>query len=336
MDIISLFASGDSYSSVQRAYSDTHRPSVEHPLGLAFPGSTFNFPDANWVGYLIKKYGPEPRFEPGATPSATYQERPFLVHDYARGGDTVDGIRRQVEKEYLPGVGQKPEWAPWIPEETLFGKSYIFVGASSSLGISYLGRDQRLRVSLAQKTTRKRFNPLKFRPLSSRIYGEAVQAPRESLRHRGAQLSFYRCSDNPPVPGGYDRNVSSEYVADAGLRIVPVKRQEATLLKIEHWNNSLKLAIEAFCKEHPDANAFLWSSFSLFNRLIHYPKQFGFDPKQVRKSRGDFWEDHIHPTKAVHKEIAKDVVAFLKSLSDDGSAVEPETTKGSWIKRTLF
>jgi len=142
------FGSGDSYSSVQRAYSDTHQPSVEHPLGLPFPGSTFNFPDANWVGYLIKEYGPEPRFQPGATPSVAYEERPYLVHDYARGGDTVDGIRRQVEQEYLPGVGQKPEWAPWTPEETLFGESNLAVGVRSQLIIiSYLGRDQRLRVS---------------------------------------------------------------------------------------------------------------------------------------------------------------------------------------------
>jgi len=137
-------------------------------------------------------------------------------------------------------------------------------------------------------------------------------------------------------PAGLAIIYLQDALTDTCSCLVSIKRRETTLLKIEHWNNTLKSAIEAFCKRHPDINAFLWSSFSLFNRLIHYPKQFGFDPKQVKQSRGDFWEDHIHPTKGVHKEIAKDVISFLNSLSGDEAGVEPETTKGSWIKRLLF
>ena len=61
----------------------------------------------NWVGYLITEYSPGTR---------------LLVYDYAVGGDNVDGVRKQVQVNFLPRVGEKPSWAPWSAEDTLFGK----------------------------------------------------------------------------------------------------------------------------------------------------------------------------------------------------------------------
>ncbi|PIL24007.1 hypothetical protein GSI_13758 [Ganoderma sinense ZZ0214-1] len=59
----------------------------------------------NWVGYLITEYSPDNR---------------FLVYDYAVGGDSVLGVRTQVQVNFLPRVGEKPSWAPWNAEDTLF------------------------------------------------------------------------------------------------------------------------------------------------------------------------------------------------------------------------
>ena len=59
------------------------------------------------MGYLATQYAPSP----------------MLVYDYAMGGDRVDGVRRQIEKDFLPHLAQKPRWAPWTGADTLFGMS---------------------------------------------------------------------------------------------------------------------------------------------------------------------------------------------------------------------
>ena len=66
----------------------------------------------NWVGYLITEYSPGTR---------------LLVYDYAVGGDNVDGVRKQVQVNFLPRVGEKPSWAPWSAEDTLFGKLWFML-----------------------------------------------------------------------------------------------------------------------------------------------------------------------------------------------------------------
>ncbi|GLB34892.1 hypothetical protein LshimejAT787_0204570 [Lyophyllum shimeji] len=114
---------GDSYSSV--GYDDAPRDCVStalQPLGVPFPGSTWNEPDLpNWVGHLVTKYFPRPRFIPaGVEQDAAYLERPLLVYDYAKGGDTVTGVRRQIQSRFLPSVGQKPDWASWSSDNSLF------------------------------------------------------------------------------------------------------------------------------------------------------------------------------------------------------------------------
>ncbi|KAI0362113.1 hypothetical protein OH77DRAFT_1416330 [Trametes cingulata] len=98
---------GDSYSDVGYVYNNVSTyPSDEAPLGIEFPGVTWAEPAMpNWVGYLVTEYSPYTK---------------LLVYDYAIGGDSVEGVRRQVQVNFLPRVGEKPEWAPWEAENTLF------------------------------------------------------------------------------------------------------------------------------------------------------------------------------------------------------------------------
>lgn len=44
----------------------------------------------------------------------------MLVYDYALGGDTVGGVKRQVHKDFLPHLATRPDWAPWSASDTLF------------------------------------------------------------------------------------------------------------------------------------------------------------------------------------------------------------------------
>jgi hypothetical protein len=104
--------SGDSYSSVGYSSSQPH-PTVEDPLGVAFPGSTWteDGDNPNWVGQLVTEFS---------------ANSDILVYDYAVGGDTVSGVGRQIRREFIPHAGSKPEWAPWNDKNALFGTSCFF------------------------------------------------------------------------------------------------------------------------------------------------------------------------------------------------------------------
>lgn len=62
--------------------------------------------EPNWVGHLVTNY-----------PLA-----PLLVYDFARGGDTVIGVRSQVERGFMLHLAKKPEWCAWNANDTLFGE----------------------------------------------------------------------------------------------------------------------------------------------------------------------------------------------------------------------
>lgn len=121
-----LLHSGDSYSSLfyqHEGFSDEHHPTANEPLGIQFPGLTYNESQLpNWVGHLIIEYCPPPRFNPDSkTQDPAWDADPLLVYNYARGGDEVSGVARQVRKLFLPIVGTKPDWAPWDESNSLFG-----------------------------------------------------------------------------------------------------------------------------------------------------------------------------------------------------------------------
>lgn len=136
---------------ISRAPGDSvERPNAQQPLGVKFPGYTFNEDGlSNWVGHLISKHCPEPRFDPNGVQEEAWIKSPLLVHDYAKGGDIVQGIQRQVERLFLLDLGKRPEWASWTECETLFSECKILNQAGSTLHMIYfsnMGWDQRLRV----------------------------------------------------------------------------------------------------------------------------------------------------------------------------------------------
>ncbi|CAL1704676.1 unnamed protein product [Somion occarium] len=103
-------------------------PSEEHPLGVVFSG--YNWAEdnkPNWVGYLITE------FAPGHN---------ILVYDYAVGGDRVDGVVSQIQRHFIPTVGQKPDWAPWSSGDTLF---ITWVGINDC---AFLGTEEGIRKSI--------------------------------------------------------------------------------------------------------------------------------------------------------------------------------------------
>jgi len=126
--IIQLFVSGDSYSSVGYSSEKSH-PTAANPLGVSYPGEDLwtdvagsdKYPwpqlQPNWVGALISKYAPGQKY------IEHHQRSSILVYDYAVGGDSVAGVGRQINQQFIPHAGQQPDWAPWASEDTLFSES---------------------------------------------------------------------------------------------------------------------------------------------------------------------------------------------------------------------
>lgn len=90
---------------------------------------------------------PEPRYKPDSEEQDEgFTEDPLLVYDYAIGGNTVQGVARQVEEQFLGPdcVGTKPQWALWDSNNTLFGKlaSNLTPGIYLLMYCSDLGRNK--------------------------------------------------------------------------------------------------------------------------------------------------------------------------------------------------
>ena len=52
----------------------------------------------------------------------------ILGHDFAVSGDTVQGVSTQVNTQFLPFAGRRPEWAPWTARDSVFcSSSLVFV-----------------------------------------------------------------------------------------------------------------------------------------------------------------------------------------------------------------
>lgn len=84
---------------------------------------------------------------------------------------------------------------------------------------------------------------------------------------------------------------------------------------ITHWNQTLRDKAAQFSATHPDANAFVWSSYELFNKILDDPKKYGLLEEDRKKMNGSIWYDHIHPSTKVHREIARDMVELLEGRS---------------------
>jgi hypothetical protein len=118
--------SGDSYSSVG-GYSE--KPIIftsENPLGTPLPEEDlWTDGGPNWVGHLITKYSEAAHLREGDRNDRDISKPPqaITVFDYAVGGETVSGVKHQIEQQFIPHIGKMPGWAA---EDTLFGE-YIYI-----------------------------------------------------------------------------------------------------------------------------------------------------------------------------------------------------------------
>jgi hypothetical protein len=79
-----------------------------NPIGLKYPGTTITH-EENWVGVITTK----------ANNSL------LLTWDYAISGQQVTGVVKQIEQQFVPTAGTRPDYCSWTASNSLFGKSQV-------------------------------------------------------------------------------------------------------------------------------------------------------------------------------------------------------------------
>ncbi|EKM55345.1 carbohydrate esterase family 16 protein [Phanerochaete carnosa HHB-10118-sp] len=274
-----LIVLGASYCGVGYDFKTSPRPTVDQPLGVPFPGSTWAEPEkANWVGHLVTRFEDQTR---------------LVVYDFAKGGDTTEGVERQIKQEFLPNLVDDTEKgllqgnldkelrtsdAVWNSDDTLFT---IWIGINDC---GYSGPDA-------------------VPPKLVKLFGLI-----ELLYSVGARNLML--IDIPPM----DRSPAMRY---------PPRGK----LSFEEWNDRLRVHALDFAKTHVDATLTIYSSWATFTRVLNNPVALGFDADDGKRRGGSIWVDHIHPTSKMHDEVAKDVVALLRSIPANGTGAEQGQTK---------
>jgi len=104
-------------------------------------------------------------------------------------------------------------------------------------------------------------------------------------------------------------NVPPRCIDDDGkLTEMGVKHHQ----KIKTWNKGLEAAVDVFRSAHAEATVLLYSAWSLFCRVYQDPGIYGFEKETHAFSA--MWADNVHPSGAMHKNIAVDIGKFLSAV----------------------
>jgi phospholipase/lecithinase/hemolysin len=100
-----------------------------------------------------------------------------------------------------------------------------------------------------------------------------------------------------------------------------VKRgNDSSMSRYADWNAALCSSITSFASEHPDATALLFSSNATFTRVLVDPEGHGFHDKDAARKPGKgIWMDFLHPTNKMHDIVAKDLAAFLGTVTKNNA-----------------
>ncbi|GJE87150.1 carbohydrate esterase family 16 protein [Phanerochaete sordida] len=281
-----LIVLGDSYCDVGYDFRTSPLPSVDEPLGVPFPGLTYaEDGQPNWVGHFVTRLKDQTR---------------LVVYDFARGGDTTDGVERQIKREFLPNLADnvakgllqnnldrelQTSDTVWNSNDTLFGAAfnlstpspaspYVHSSEAIWVGINDCGYSAADRIS----------------PKVTKLFGLI-----DILFKAGARNMML--IDIPPMH-----------------RSPAMSMPPRGKLSFEEWNDCLRARAADFVKTRTDATLVIYSSWATFTRVLNDPAACGFSPADVKRRGGSIWVDHIHPTSKMHDEIAKDAVELLQTV----------------------
>jgi hypothetical protein len=110
--------------------------------------------------------------------------------------------------------------------------------------------------------------------------------------------------------------------------IDPSSRSEAQRKKFVAWNETLAKCIRDFTTKHSLQDSaslsgtqdsgvptcLYFSSYKVFSEILDNPEAEGYPSEDVKKAGGSIWQDGLHATAAVHKDVAHEIAKFLKSV----------------------
>ncbi len=87
----------------------------------------------------------------------------------------------------------------------------------------------------------------------------------------------------------------------------------------ETWNTRLLMSTREFGAAHPDATIMICSAKAVFNAILDFPEDYGFQASDSRAASGGIWYDHLHPTSAMHEHVASHLADFLDGVPSANS-----------------
>lgn len=81
------------------------------------------------------------------------------------------------------------------------------------------------------------------------------------------------------------------------------------------WNSGLATRLAVFASDHgSECTVLIFSTWECFNKVFDAPEAYGFTPRDVSRLGGAIWFDHVHPTSAFHRIMARDISEFLSGV----------------------
>ncbi|KAL1674610.1 hypothetical protein EV122DRAFT_293310 [Schizophyllum commune] len=348
-------AYGASYCAIGNPPSGTPR-SADLPFGIPFPGwgiwtdrdPATSKPRPNWVGYLISRYWPEPRYRPPQDAGAGNGSSAEPVG----GSSAGPRIARSTEAE--GSIGQ-PANQPHGLRSFVRGLRPVQIIDSTDPALPSpsppisqqdpaYARDPLLVFSYAK-------GGLRVPDVPSQIWQELLPELGE-WRREEAPASI---DDNPDAWRMWTSG-NSLFITWVGINdcaFIPHHSLELceehidTLFSGQHdlyaagarnfmlvdvphmdrcpsanpqpppspvfpaWNAALLARAQTFAEEHPDATVLIFSSARVIDNILDDPGIYGLPPSNVRKANGAIWMDRLHPTSAVHDVLAREMTEFL-------------------------
>ena len=104
--------------------------------------------------------------------------------------------------------------------------------------------------------------------------------------------------------------------------------------RIVAWNETITKCIRDFTTKHSlqepaspptaqDSGAptcLYFSSYKVFSDILDNPGAGGYPSEDVKKAGGSIWMDQLHATAAVHKDVARELAKFLRSVEGVSSS----------------
>ncbi|KAL1960604.1 hypothetical protein VTO42DRAFT_7183 [Malbranchea cinnamomea] len=284
-----LFVFGNSYTTTGFDPS-LEQPNPSNPLGNPpYPGWTSsNGP--NWIDFL----------------ATTYNQSYVRTYNLAYGGATVDSdlvppyeptvlsLKNQVEDQFLPIYGGKPESAPWAEDNTLFA---IFIGIND-VGNTYW---------------------TEYNSLYDQIFTVYDNLISQIYQSGGRNFLFLNV---PPVdrsPLTIEQNEQAQVLENAAIqnfnsRIATLATKVQTL----YGTRVFLLDTHAIFTAVLD-NPASYAETAVYKNLTKYcdayqngtPDWYTFTPECGIPVNEYFWLNSLHPTFPVHNATAREVAALL-------------------------